>query len=116
MASNSDELGKALKAVLDNIQKAVAARPKVIRFFETFWNDRSAVFQPSMFSTTKTNLIWMSETSSYHFDLVPLQCRTSLLLLFSDALGRFVHWASGHTDCKFLLVAHGARYRSAHHT
>jgi len=29
-----------------------------------------------------------------------------VLFLFSDALGRFAHSASGHTDCFFLLVAH----------
>jgi len=39
-----------------------------------------------------------------------------VLLLFSDALGRFAHSASRHTACYFLLVAHSARYWSAHHT
>ena len=29
MASNSEEIGRALKGVLENIQKAVDARPKV---------------------------------------------------------------------------------------
>ena len=32
-----------------------------------------------------------------------------LLTLFSDALGHS-YSASGHTDCKFLLVTHSARY------
>ena len=29
MASNTEEIGKSLKIVLENIQKAVTARPKV---------------------------------------------------------------------------------------
>jgi len=37
-----------------------------------------------------------------------------VLRLFNDALGHS-HSASGHTDCKFLLVAHSAIYWSAHH-
>ena len=39
------------------------------------------------------------------------------LLLFSDALGlKISHSRSGHTHYKFLLLAHNARYWSAHHT
>ena len=51
-----------------------------------------------------------ANTFSLHH-LVYTQLRTrGVLLLFSDALGRFAHSASGHTGCKFLLVAHSARY------
>jgi len=33
----------------------------------------------------------------------------------NEALGHS-HIASGHTDCKFLLVTHSAQYWSTHHT
>ena len=36
--------------------------------------------------------------------------------LFNDALGHLTYSALGHTHCQFLLVAHSARYSSAHHT